>query len=65
MWTCRNCNVSFPFDRVEPEADKQGFFFLCPACDYRNQLVDSGPDAIGRPKLVQSDDGVSPDDQSD
>jgi Zn finger protein HypA/HybF involved in hydrogenase expression len=56
MWTCRNCNVSFEFARVEPEVDEQGFFFLCPACDYRNKLVDAGPDAMGRPKLVQTDD---------
>ena len=41
---------------VEPEVDEQGFFFLCPACDYRNKLVDAGPDAMGRPKLVQTDD---------
>lgn len=31
MWTCRNCNVSFDFDQVEPEVEEQGFFFLCPA----------------------------------
>ncbi|CAB3652520.1 hypothetical protein [Paraburkholderia rhynchosiae] len=56
MWTCRNCNVSFDFGQVEQELDEQGFFFLCPACDYRNNLVDTGRDATGRPKLVQSDD---------
>jgi hypothetical protein len=47
--------VTFDFDQVEPEADKHGFFFLCPACDYRNKLVVAGRDATGRPKLVQSD----------
>jgi Zn finger protein HypA/HybF involved in hydrogenase expression len=56
MWTCRNCNVTFDFDQAEPEVDEQGYFFLCPACDYRNKLVDAGRDATGRPKLVQSDD---------
>ncbi|MFM0500562.1 hypothetical protein [Paraburkholderia caffeinilytica] len=65
MWTCRNCNVSFELDRVEPEVDAHGFFFLCPACDYRNKLVDTGLDTTGRPKLVQSDDGLSPHDQPD
>ncbi|CAE6819724.1 hypothetical protein [Paraburkholderia domus] len=56
MWTCRNCNVSFDADHLEPEVDEEGFFFLCPACDYRNKLVDTGPDATGRPKLGQSDE---------
>lgn len=56
MWICRNCNLPFDFEQVEPEADEQGFFFLCPACDYRNKLVDTNRGATGRPKLVQSDD---------
>lgn len=27
MGTCRNCNMSFDFDRVEPELAGQGFLF--------------------------------------
>jgi hypothetical protein len=56
MWACRNWNVTFDFDQVEPEVDEQGFLFLCPACGYRNKFVDVGRDATGRPKLVQTDD---------
>lgn len=30
MGSCRNCNMSFDFDRVEPELAGQEFLFLCP-----------------------------------
>lgn len=56
MWTCRNCNARFASDQAEPEVDEQGFFFLCPACDYRNEVVSLGRDANGNLQLVQSDD---------
>ena len=47
MWTCRNCDARYDFDQVAPEVDDHGFFFLCPACDYRNKLVSLGRDANG------------------
>ena len=56
MWTCQNCNARFASDQAEPEVDEQGFFFLCPACDYRNKVVSLGRDANGNLQLVQSDD---------
>ena len=56
MWTCRNCNVELDVDEVAPQIDEEGFFFICPGCDYRNKLANIGPDATGRPQLVQSDD---------
>ena len=55
MWTCRNCNARFAFDEVESQIDEDGFFFICRGCDYRNKLVNIGPDATGCPQLVQSD----------
>ena len=56
MWTCRNCNARFSFDQVEVHADGSEFFFVCRDCDYRNKLVNVGPDATGSPQLVQRDD---------
>ncbi|MGF6900359.1 hypothetical protein P3T22_001608 [Paraburkholderia sp. GAS348] len=56
MWTCRNCDARYDFDQVAPEVDDHGFFFLCPACDYRNKLVSLGRDANGNLQLVQRDD---------
>jgi hypothetical protein len=56
MWICRNCNARFDLDQVAPEVDDQGFFFLCPACDYRNKLASLGRDANGDLQLVQRDD---------
>jgi hypothetical protein len=49
-WICRNCNAHFAFDEVEAH------FFVCRACDYRNRLVNTGPDAAGRPRLIQRDE---------
>jgi len=56
MWTCRNCNARFSFNQVEAQTDESGFFFICRDCDYRNNLVNMGPDAAGRPQLIQRDD---------
>ncbi|AUT70749.1 hypothetical protein C2L64_20450 [Paraburkholderia hospita] len=56
MWTCRNCNARFSFNQVEAQIDESGFFFICRDCDYRNNLVNMGPDAAGRPQLIQRDD---------
>jgi hypothetical protein len=56
MWTCRNCNACFTFDQVEAQIDGGGYFFICPGCDYRNKLVNTGPDATGRPQFVQRDE---------
>jgi hypothetical protein len=56
MWNCRNCNARFAFGEVEPQIDDEGFFFVCPGCDYRNKLADINRDAAGRPQLVQRDD---------
>ncbi|SDR52702.1 hypothetical protein SAMN05445850_5526 [Paraburkholderia tuberum] len=55
MWTCRNCNVRFALGEIEPQIDEEGFFFICPGCDYRNKLVNIGPDVAGQPQLVQRD----------
>jgi hypothetical protein len=54
MWTCRNCNAEFDSGQVEPEVDERGFFFLCLACDYRNELVEIGRDANGIARLIQA-----------
>ncbi|TCG05193.1 hypothetical protein BZM27_35610 [Paraburkholderia steynii] len=56
LWTCRNCNARFVFDEIEAQTDESGFFFICRDCDYRNRLVNVGPDATGRPQLIQRDD---------
>ncbi|SEI28254.1 hypothetical protein SAMN05446935_4583 [Burkholderia sp. YR290] len=56
MWTCRNCNARFSFDQVEAQTDESGFSFMRRNCDYRNNLVNVGPDAAGRPQLIQRDD---------
>ncbi|SDR62129.1 hypothetical protein [Paraburkholderia tuberum] len=56
MWTCRNCNARFALGVIEPQIDEEGFFFICPDCDYRNKLVNIGREAAGRPQLVQRDD---------
>ncbi len=56
MWTCRNCNARLAFDEVEAQTDERGFFFICRDCHYRNRLMNIGPDAAGRPQLVQRDD---------
>jgi hypothetical protein len=55
MWTCRNCNERFAFGEVEPQIDKEGFFFICNACDYRNKLVNIGRGAPRHRQLVQRD----------
>ncbi|WP_201762812.1 hypothetical protein [Paraburkholderia hospita] len=47
---------TFSFDQVEAQADESGFFFVCRDCDYRNKLVNVGPDAAGRAQLIQHDD---------
>jgi transcription initiation factor IIE alpha subunit len=57
MWTCRNCNARFTLNEVEPQIDDEGFFFVCPGCDYRNKLVNIGRDGAGNPQLVQRDYG--------
>jgi hypothetical protein len=42
MWTCRHCGLEVMFRAVEPQRDDEGYFFVCPGCDGRNQLVRFG-----------------------
>lgn len=47
MWTCRHCGHDLPQGNVEPERDDGGFFFVCPDCKLRNELIavrHGGPD---------------------
>lgn len=56
MWTCRDCGLEILFGAVEPEADAEGFYFMCPGCDARNELVNIGGTGDGDPvKLIQPD----------
>lgn len=53
MWTCRQCGLEILFGAAEPEADDDGFYFTCPGCDARNELVNEGDaDSV---KLIQPD----------
>ncbi|CAN7782433.1 hypothetical protein LJR267_010015 [Paraburkholderia hospita] len=51
---------AFGFDEIETQTDESGFFFICRDCDYRNMLVNVGPDAVGRLQLVQRGDDRCP-----
>ncbi len=47
MWTCRNCGLEILPETVEPEADGDSFYFTCPGCDARNELVNVGGNVDG------------------
>ena len=39
MWKCKHCGLLVMCSAVDPEVDADGCYFLCPACEHRNELV--------------------------
>lgn len=44
MWKCRNCKSRWLFAQVAPEVDADGIYFICPACEHRNVLLNVAED---------------------
>lgn len=47
--------MAVPARTIEPEADNDGYYFVCPSCEGRNRLVNTGQDDNGGAGLGQPD----------
>ncbi|MDR2333707.1 MAG: hypothetical protein LBE61_09505 [Burkholderiaceae bacterium] len=42
MWKCVSCGLLVMFKAANPEIDEKGFYFECPGCGQRNELINVG-----------------------